>query len=105
MEAFNPAKGANQLWKESGSQLPFKDWLQREKDKGRFLPNKKLSEFNNIDGDEVTPEQLIQQKLEDKKTAQEASKKTAYGLSKAVLAVSVGLVVVGIAVNVYNKRK
>lgn len=105
MEGVNLQKGANQLWKESGSLLPFKDWLQREKDKGRFLPNKKLEEFNNIDGDEVTPQQIIQQKLEDSKTAVKDPKATAYGLSKAVLAVSVGIIIIGIAVNIINKKK
>ena len=27
-------KSANQLWRESGTSLSLKDWIQREKDKG-----------------------------------------------------------------------
>ena len=38
----NFKKSANQLWKESNTTLSFKDWLDREKEKGKFIPNKKL---------------------------------------------------------------
>ena len=31
-------KSANQRYKESGSGLPFKDWIEREKAKGIVLP-------------------------------------------------------------------
>jgi hypothetical protein len=50
---------ANRLWKESGSNLPFKDWLEREKAKGEFIPNiQAQEEFNNADGgDEPQPPQ------------------------------------------------
>jgi hypothetical protein len=50
---------ANRLWKESGSNLPFKDWLEREKAKGEFIPNiQAQEEFNNADGgDEQQPPQ------------------------------------------------
>jgi hypothetical protein len=42
---------ANRLWKESGSNLPFKHWLEREKAKGEFIPNiQAQEEFNNADG-------------------------------------------------------
>lgn len=51
MENIDLGKSANQIWRESGSTLSFKSWLQREKDKGRFLPNKQLIEFNSIEGD------------------------------------------------------
>lgn len=43
---------ANRLWKQSGSNLPFKDWLEREKAKGEFIPNVQAQEeYNNADGD------------------------------------------------------
>jgi hypothetical protein len=46
---------ANRLWKSSGSNLPFKDWLEREKAKGEFIPNiQAQEEFNNADGGEDT---------------------------------------------------
>jgi hypothetical protein len=46
---------ANKIYKESGSSLPFKDWLEREKNKGHFIPNAQaLKEFQNFDGEEST---------------------------------------------------
>jgi hypothetical protein len=47
----NFSKSANQLWKESNTSLSFKDWLDREKEKGKFIPNKK---FKGIDGIDTT---------------------------------------------------
>jgi hypothetical protein len=32
-------KSANQLYKESGSQLSFREWIEREKAKGSQIPN------------------------------------------------------------------
>jgi hypothetical protein len=57
---------ANQLYRESGSTLPFREWIEREKSKGVFIPNVKAQEeFNNADGgDEVEPTQQIKQNLE-----------------------------------------
>lgn len=44
---------ANKLYKQSGSTLPFKDWLEREKAKGKFIPNvEAMEEFYNADGTE-----------------------------------------------------
>jgi hypothetical protein len=44
---------ANKVYRESGSSLPFKDWLEREKNKGSFIPNAQaLKEFENFDGEE-----------------------------------------------------
>ena len=70
MENIDLGKSANQIWKESGSTLSFKNWLQREKDKGRFLPNKQLMEFNSIDGDsELSDNQkIIQETLKKNKS-------------------------------------
>jgi hypothetical protein len=47
----NFKKSANQLWKESNTTLTFKTWLEREKEKGQFIPNKK---FKGIDGVNTT---------------------------------------------------
>jgi hypothetical protein len=42
---------ANKLYKESGTTLSFKDWLEREKSKGKFIPNvEAIEEFHNADG-------------------------------------------------------
>lgn len=38
------SKSANQHWKESGTTLPFKEWIEREKAKNKFLIDKRLNE-------------------------------------------------------------
>jgi hypothetical protein len=46
---------ANKLYQQSGSSLSFKDWLEREKAKGMFIPNANaLEEFNNADASNQT---------------------------------------------------
>lgn len=48
---------ANKLYQESGSSLSFKDWLEREKAKGMFIPNANaIEQFNNADGNETKKE-------------------------------------------------
>jgi hypothetical protein len=105
MENIDLGKSANQLWKESGSTLSFKTWLQREKDKGRFLPNKKLIEFNSADGTENSAkiQEIIKSNLEQKKP-KEILKQNAFGLSKSIIAVSVILVLSGIGYAIYKKK-
>jgi len=45
-------KSANQLYRESGSILPFKQWIEREKAKGVFIPNINANEeMKNVVGD------------------------------------------------------
>ena len=104
MENIDLGKSANQIWKESGSTLSFKNWLQREKDKGRFLPNKQLMEFNSIDGDsELSDNQKIIQETLKKNKSNEVPNKV--GLDKVVIMGSVLLVLGGIAYKIYQKRK
>ena len=104
MENIDLGKSANQIWKESGSSLSFKNWLQREKDKGRFLPNKQLMEFNSADGEsELSDNQkIIQETLKNNKSI-EVPKKV--GLDKVVIIGSILLVLGGIAYKIYQKRK
>ena len=105
MESIDLGKSANQIWRESGSTLSFKTWLQREKDKGRFLPNKQLMEFNSFSSENEISDsrELIQKTLADNKTKSN-TKDVTKGLSKAVLAVSFLLVAVGIGYKIYNKQ-
>lgn len=49
----NFKKSANQLWKESNTTLTFKTWIEREKEKGQFIPNKKFVNINGIDTTEL----------------------------------------------------
>lgn len=117
----NFTKSANQLWKESNTTLSFKDWLEREKNKGNFIPNKKFLGVNGIDTtriDKVLEEAnsksvdsiLDTTKFEDKLgiTKKDNSNKDAnkfIGLNKWLLISS--LVVIGGAVvyKIYNKNK
>ena len=117
----NFTKSANQLWKESNTTLSFKDWLEREKNKGNFIPNKKFLGVNGIDTtriDRVLDEAntkavdsiLDTTKFEDKLgiTKKDNLNKDAnkfIGLNKWLLISS--LVVIGgaVAYKIYNKNK
>ena len=104
-------KSPNKIWRESGTSLSFADWIQREKDKGAFLTNKKFENFANVDGeidDATWLEQVKKQnridlgidKLDDK-----PKDNTFLGLNKAVLLLS-GLIIIGaIGYKIYQKRK
>jgi len=51
---------ANAMYKESGSTLSFKDWLEREKNKGKFIPNIQAQmEFENADGSGNTAQENL----------------------------------------------
>lgn len=105
MENIDLGKSANQIWKESGSTLSFKNWLQREKDKGRFLPNKQLMEFNSQDNEKTlsSSQKLIQEALKNKSNAN--PKEVTKGLSKAVILVSATLILGAVAFKIYQKQK
>lgn len=118
----NFTKSANQLWKESKTTLSFKDWLDREKEKGKFIPNKK---FKGIDGlntaqlDKVLEE--ANQKAIDSLGLDSDKFETALGINKTSLdkrdsnkfiglnkwLLISSLVVIGGAVvyKLYNKKK
>lgn len=118
----NFSKSANQLWKESNTTLSFKDWLDREKEKGKFIPNKKFKGVDGVDTtqlDKVLEEAnqktidslgLDSKKFEDMLgiSTREVKGRDAnkfIGLNKWLLISS--LVVIGgaIAYKVYNKNK
>jgi hypothetical protein len=121
----NFSKSANQLWKESNTTLSFKDWLEREKQKGKFIPNKKFKSVDGVDGVDTTKiDKILEEantkiadtigldstKFEDilgitKKDENLRDKNKFLGLNKWLLISS--LVVIGgaIAYKVYNKNK
>lgn len=46
---------ANKIWKDSGSTLPFAEWLTRQKAMGRFVPNLKAQQdFKNLTGSDTS---------------------------------------------------
>ena len=118
----NFSKSANQLWKESNTTLSFKDWLDREKEKGKFIPNKKFKGVDGIDTtqiDKVLNEAnakavntlgLDTTKFEDalgitKKYSYQKDNNKFFGLNKWLLISSVALIGGAIAYKVYNKNK
>ena len=92
-------KSANQLYKESGSSLPFKQWVEREKDKGTFMyANGLKSKVNTIIADNIdmaTHETEVPM----------LPKNEVFGINKFVL-LGLGLIVVtAIGYSFLRKRK
>jgi ABC-type phosphate transport system substrate-binding protein len=57
-------KSANQLYKESGTTLSFRDWIEREKSKGIHIPNVEANnEMLNLLGNEKNEEPKSNNKL------------------------------------------
>ena len=103
MEQIENGKSANQIWKESGTTLSFADWIQREKDKGRFLPNQIVSEvtdsIKNSLGD-------LKESLGIDATQKDTSSNTkVVGLSKWVIVASLAIIGGAIVYTVIKKKK
>ena len=94
-------KSANQLWKESGTSLSFKDWIEREKDKGNFILNKKVQDTISSMKDKMlnTFEKGITTENKTNNT------KGFLGLSKVAVGLSLFIVIGSIAYTIYQKRK
>lgn len=97
-------KSANRLWKESGTTLSFKDWLNREK--------AKFMNFNGVDTPiipNVPLNDTIQKTIQDiKKDAgykEKAENKTVLGLNKTVLIVAGIALTAFIVYKIVNKKK
>jgi len=87
-------KSANQRYKESGSTLPFKEWLNREKAKGEIIFQKGVS-------DEIKKEvgeNLEKPKMEDK------NKNKILGLDKRILVLSAVVILGAVAYKMYVKK-
>jgi hypothetical protein len=97
-------KSANTLWKESGTTLPFKTWLQREIDK---YSNADGNDKNIFDNTQLNAN--IQSTLSKIQGAEgfkpEISNKTIFGINKNAILVG-GLIIVGaIAYKIYKNVK
>ena len=91
MEQETP-KTANQLYRESGSTLSFKEWIEREKAKGTEMINQEIAD-------------AIARLQAGEPQVQESPSTTWYGLNKNVWIFG-GLVIAGaIAYTIYKKRK
>jgi len=109
-------KSANRLWKESNTSLSFKDWLEREKSKGIFIPNKKFSAFEGVDLEGSLNNNSIKDTLNISKERFEKElgldkkpvvlpKNKIFGLNKGLLVASTLVIAVAIGYKIYQKRK
>ncbi len=85
-------KSANQLWRESGTSLSFKDWIQREKDKGVEIKNKLL---------ENVVSSLQETDLKDTTD----TTRFAFGIPKWVIYTGVSVVSFAIVYKLYKAKK
>ena len=89
-------KSANKLWKESGTTLPFKEWIEREKQKFNYQDDTRSFDGLSLDTSSVT----TGVSSSSSKTA-----KTFFGLSNTTLIIA-GLIIVGASgFYIYKKVK
>ena len=87
---------ANQQYKLSGSVLPFKDWINREKEKGEVIPKSGVTDVI---------QDAIETDMINKKEEEESNKsKTILGLSKPILMLSALVIVGAVAYKYYYKK-
>lgn len=87
---------ANQQYKLSGSVLPFKDWINREKEKGEVIPKSGVTDVI---------QDAIETDMINKKEKEESNKsKTILGLSKPILMLSALVIVGAVAYKYYYKK-
>lgn len=105
MEVVRTDKSANQLWRESGTSLSFAQWLQREKDKGNFIPNKSvvLDTQQFVADSNSTIRNVLN--LDKPEEVKEKGNNTVFGLNKWLLLMSLAIVGGAVAYNIYQKRK
>ena len=88
---------ANQQYKLSGSVLPFKDWINREKEKGEVIPK---SGVTDVIQDAIETDMINKQEKEESNKS-----KTILGLSKPILMLSALVIVGAVAYKYYYKNK
>lgn len=81
-------KSANQLYRESKSSLPFKEWIEREKNKGKFIKNQLLKD---VTGQEDDPQPEVAKASFD------------LGIPKTVLIAGIVVIVGAVLYNRYKK--
>ena len=85
-------KSANQLWRESKTSLSFKDWIQREKDKGVQIKNKLL-------------EDVIGSVKETNQKDTNAIKRFDFGVPKWVIYTGASVLTFAIVYKLYKAKK
>lgn len=103
-------KSANKKWKESGSSLSFKEWIDRENKKkeseGNFIPfvNEPNVAQQTIDTTLAKSKEQIAQNI-GYKTASQSDKTKFLGLDKRILFFSTILIVGSVGIYLYKSRK
>ena len=82
------SKSANQLYKASGSELTFKEWLLTQQENGALADHEKMFNANGEEIDEV--EQVKRKKPTTKKAKQSLLKNNLIGI------VALGLIIYGL---------
>lgn len=105
-------KSANKRWKESGSSLTFKEWIDRENKKnesfdGNFIPFQGETKVNSVGSDSIkqTIDQAKQDLIDASGYKVEANKSNVLGLNKGVLVFSTLLIVGSLSFYFYQKYK
>lgn len=105
-------KSANKRWKESGSTLSFKEWINRENIKkspeANFVSFVNDEAYNNpkdIISSTLQQEKEYIQEISGFKTPEKADKSKIFGLNKNVLVFSSLLVVGSISFYFYQRLK
>jgi hypothetical protein len=88
-------KTANQLYKDSGSTLPFKEWIEQEKEKGTFIKNDTLT---NVVESVLNSKDMTKPNLTQKNSK-------ILGLSKPVIVVSLLIIASAIGYKIYSSKK
>lgn len=113
----NFAKSKNQLWKESGTSLNFKDWLERETMKGTIPPKEHLlsvtGENNALDTTKIEDSLGINNNDKFEKILginqnvnnSSLNKNSFLGLNKWILLSSVLLISGAVVYKFYTKKK
>lgn len=100
MEEVLSEKSANQLWKESGTTLSFKNWIEREKQKGMMIPNKLINDSIALIKTSAGIKDVDNEDFQLAKT----NTNTVLGLNKWILISSVLVIAGAIGYNIYKKR-
>jgi hypothetical protein len=105
-------KSANKRWKESGSTLSFKEWIDRENKKnqefdGNFIPFQGETKVNSVGSDSIkrTIDEAKQDLIDASGYKVETNKSNVLGLNKGVLVFSTLLIVGSLSFYFYQKYK
>jgi len=105
-------KSANKRWKESGSTLTFKEWIDRENKKnqefdGNFIPFQGETKVNQLGSDSIkqTIDEAKQDLIDASGYKVETNKSNVLGLNKGVLVFSTLLIVGSLSFYFYQKYK